>query len=512
MTHLTRESVDFARNHVSAFWDSDFFPKAFEFYALWAHWDEVADYLTETDINDLQVVLPRTIPAPKPDGSYRIVHQLDLLNTLAYTAMAYLIAEGVERARPDPDLKIACSYRIALDAPAGKFFGEGSGFGDFVEQSRVHAEAYSYVLVADITDFYNQIYQHRLQNAISSASPALIDIANDIERFLRRLNDGVSHGVPVGPAASIIMSEAVLLDIDDFVLSSRFEHTRYVDDFRVFSNSQSDLRALHQDLTAYLHANHRLVLASRKTEIIEAREFLDTVLDDPEEIERREIHAALQQIGPINGYDFQDDEPDNLPDDVGARAEVMQELMDRVCSLRPLDLGLARHVLRRCRRYKIRAIVPQLLAHFDFFAPVMNDVVLYLDAVINHSFLERHGAILQHLFQSDGVQDRQFARYWISHLIVRNAHLWSREEFAAVVMNGPDLEHQAHLAMLQRNVAWVRTHRARIDELASWSRRQILRASQALSRDERRHWLRNVQANNPTGIERWLLRWLIAMS
>src|SRR3712207_232787 len=132
MTLLSADSVDFARRHVDAYWDSDFFPKAFEFHALWPHWDEVRAYLTSTPIRELEVVPPRTMAAPKPGGSYRIVHQLDPLNTLAYTAMAFMVAEDVERLRPPQAERIACSYRIQLAPERGSFFGPSNGFADFV--------------------------------------------------------------------------------------------------------------------------------------------------------------------------------------------------------------------------------------------------------------------------------------------------------------------------------------------------------------------------------------------
>src|SRR5437016_9750172 len=100
LTHLSPESLEFAREHLSAYWDSDFFPRAFELHAIWAQWDHVRDYMVATDIGDLEVVLPRIMPAPKPDGSFRVVHQLDPLNVLAYTAMTFEVAAAVEAARP----------------------------------------------------------------------------------------------------------------------------------------------------------------------------------------------------------------------------------------------------------------------------------------------------------------------------------------------------------------------------------------------------------------------------
>ncbi len=416
MTTLSGEAVDFAKNHITCFWDSDFFPRPFEFVSLWSRWQEVRDYLTTTGIREMEIWPPRIMAAPKPNGSFRVVHQLDPINTLAYTAMAYSIAQDVEQARTQQARNTACSYRISPDFDAGKFFGEGNGFRRFVDQSRELASNHSHVLVTDIVDFYNQIYLHRLQNAISVASPTSTDLAGDLEYFLTRLNGGVSYGVPVGPVASIIMSEAILMDVDTFLIERGASHTRYVDDFRIFANSREELRKLLGDLILYLYSNHRLVLSGEKTQILSTDLFIEGTLDDPDEIERREIHRRLEEIEQSNEYSFEDDQEEDstTPTDTQQRTEALTELMVRVCSITPLDLGLARHVLRRCRRYRLRAILSQLLEHFDFFAPVINDVVLYLDSVTNDKFLEYHGDQLYNICQTAYSLKIDFVRFWFA--------------------------------------------------------------------------------------------------
>jgi len=509
MARLTRESLNFARAHLSAYWDSDFFPKAFEFYALWSQWDQVRDYLSQIDIGDIQVTLPRLMAAPKPDGTFRVVHQLDPLNAVAYTAMSYMVSRVVENARPDVADRIACSYRIEIDFQSGRFFGPDAGYSNFVDQSRVLAADSPFVLVTDITDFYNQIYLHRLQNSISAADNNLDELATDIERFLTRVNDTVSHGVPVGPSASIVLSEAALIDIDSFIIQRGFRHTRYVDDFRIFGESIRALGRLKQDLTLYIHKNHRLVLASAKTRLMTSIEFLQNVLDDPNAIERREVHAALGIVVAGNVYDFEDDQEDDLPLNIRERAQVLRALMERVCAFSPLDLALARRVLRKSRDYLVRAILPQLLDHFEIFAPVMNDVVLYLAKVLRPTVVDRYQDRIEEVLRSDEILDFEWLRFWASELILKNSALVHRPRFRRWLTENSDLEHQAHAALLLKDIAWVRDHRGQIDRVGAWQRHQILRSGLALARDERRHWFRNLQANNPPPLERWLLAWLL---
>lgn len=232
MSKLTEESIEFAKKHIESYYDSDFFPKGFEYEAIWHCWDEVKKYLLGSNIGKLRTKHPLTMASKKPSGSYRIVHQLEPLDTIIYTALAYLIVEKIELVRAEE--KVACSYRFAIDD--GGFFEKNSGFKTFTDMIENHSDEYKYILVTDITDFYNQIYLHRLNNAIERADPTLKNIANDIEGFISSINDKASQGVPVGPAASIIMSEAVLVDIDEYISNFGVEHTRYVDDIRIFSD------------------------------------------------------------------------------------------------------------------------------------------------------------------------------------------------------------------------------------------------------------------------------------
>jgi hypothetical protein len=40
MTILSEFALEFAKDHISKYYDSDFFPKADEFAAIWHNWEE----------------------------------------------------------------------------------------------------------------------------------------------------------------------------------------------------------------------------------------------------------------------------------------------------------------------------------------------------------------------------------------------------------------------------------------------------------------------------------------
>jgi hypothetical protein len=510
MAKLSLESVQFARNHITSYWDSDFFPKPFEFDAIWRNWNEALEYLTTQDVSAMPVASPRTMLSLKPDGTYRVVHQLEPLDAIVYTALAYTIAAMLESVRVPVAQRVACSYRISLDDSGGNFFTEGNGYPGFLEQSRFLADQFKFVLVTDVTDFYNQIYVHRLQNAVQKAHKNLEAVSKEIEEFLMRLNSRVSRGIPVGPAGSIIFAEAVLTDIDSFILARGHGYTRYVDDIRIFANSNSDLDATLRDLTLYIYNSHRLTLSSHKTEVLGRSEFVAKYLEDPEQVEKQQIHDALSDVE-ISDYDGASEEtveedPVEIP--IETRIQVLQSLMDRICQMDRLDLGLARHVLRTCRRYRIRAIVTQLFNRFDFFLPVISDVVLYLNSVTNATFVHRNASKIWRQCLQGRSADIPFARMWLCNYIVNNPAYLADHRFARFVRESNDIQAMATWANKTGDVALARELCHRFNDVSLHDRRQILRASVVLAREERRPWYNNLRQNPQEPLDRWVLNWV----
>ncbi|MEQ2355168.1 hypothetical protein [Pseudoalteromonas piscicida] len=70
MSKLTEDSVEFAKKHIQHYYDSDFFPKGFEFEAIWHCWDDVKQYLLGSNIGKLRTKHPLTITFKQLVPSY----------------------------------------------------------------------------------------------------------------------------------------------------------------------------------------------------------------------------------------------------------------------------------------------------------------------------------------------------------------------------------------------------------------------------------------------------------
>ncbi|WP_201616011.1 RNA-directed DNA polymerase [Psychrobacter urativorans] len=503
MSLLSDDSLEFAKKHIERYYDSDFFPKSQEYSALWHSWDSVKKELSSTNISKIFVASPTTSTSMKPKGGFRIVQQLDPLSTLVYTALAYTVADAVESKRPSRELNIACSYRI--DLKDGSFFAEGNGFSNYVENSEFLASTHEYVLSTDITDFYNQIYLHRLNNAIEFSDSSLSNIANDVENFLSKLNGKTSQGVPVGPAASVVMAEAILIDIDEFIINKGLKHTRYVDDYRIFSDNKDELVSVLEDLTLYLYKNHRLTIATDKTEITDCSTYIEEILHNHYELEKTEIFKKLEVYNPYSNEIEELEEC--ITDDVERFGEQMNLISQKILERKYLDLGIARYFLRKSKNYSISESAELIFSNFEFFLPVVNDVFLYLDKVSNEDFVERWKDSIIQLSESSFI-DRDLFKIWFEWYISRNVHLLNISLLRKFIFEKSSINSQSQAAILLKNISWIRSKKEDLYEVNNKDRLAILRAAQILAKDERDHWLKLTEQTAPLPLDRWVAKWV----
>jgi len=432
-------------------------------------------------------------------GGYRVVHQLQPYDAIIYTALAYKIADAMEKRRPATSDEIVCSYRVAL-SPDGQFFdGNHDGYTTFYQRSSSLTDEKKYVLAVDIAGFFNHIYVHRLQNSIEQCGVEYRDLSTAIEEFLLNLNQRQSVGIPIGPAASIIFSEAVLIDVDEFIRTNfeGIDYVRYVDDFRIFSDSRLILDRVHHELTAYLYRAHRLTLATGKSKLWESVQFKESVLEPPEDAERKALKTELSGLlaDVRNPYDSHEQaeaeiEWEDVPPDV--RLDALKKLFHTLVSRPTLDLGLARHILRRSRRSRIRNILPDVIENAAFLLPVFRDFGLYLHSVLSE------GAIASNLAEFEALIDTSitkipFARHWLRWLIASKPAFSASTKIERFVMEQPiDLRAQALYARTNKRESWVKKNKDDWAHLGSWERRALILAGEILSTKERNVWMDSI--------------------
>lgn len=520
---LTDESLEFARNHITAFYDTDFYPKPFEFSSLWHSWAEVKNYLLTTNLANVHTTNPRVLPWAKARGGYRIVHQLEPLDSIIYTALVFLAAENIESSRMISS--IACSYRIEVDD--NSFFAKGSGFPAYRESCERLSGVYEYVLSTDISDFYNQIYLHRVGNVIESVG-APDGLGKEIEGFLSRLNNKASQGIPVGPAASIILAEAILIDVDQFISNHHVEHVRYVDDFRIFSDSKEQLSEILENLVVYLHDQHRLGLVSEKASIRTAEEFLHEELQNQYQMEKLDILNEIEAGNQYGTYESEYEEPDESEyeryewmgvdnddspggvdssdeDDLG---EALLDALIRARNFGYVDLAVLRAIIRRAKYAQAPELAASILSDIEFYVPIINDVSLYLISLPSE-VLESLTPLLSKLCQGSCLKKRS-VKVWMEWLFTRHIILLADLNIRRYVYDGA-VSSGAAAALLQKNIAWSKEAKQKVLTSASWERRAYIYSLKILAKDEAEKYIAFIKKNpSLTHTDKWMCSWVMA--
>ena len=118
---------------------------------------------------------------------------------------------------------------------------------------------------ADISRFYHSIYTHSIPWAIHGKRLAKTNrdeslYGNVLDKLVRNCQDGQTLGIPVGPDTSLLFAEMILNRVDEALAKHRIRGMRYVDDYELVFESESEafrgVAILQKALLQYeLHLN-----------------------------------------------------------------------------------------------------------------------------------------------------------------------------------------------------------------------------------------------------------------
>ena len=123
----------------------------------------------------------------------------------------------------------------------------------------------------DISNFFPSIYSHSIPWALVGFEKAKKDRDsklwfNHIDKCQMSTKRNETNGVPIGPATSNILSEAIIVRIDEILRGEGFEFLRFIDDytayFDTYEHAEKFIRRLSEELSKY-----KLLLNAKKTVI-----------------------------------------------------------------------------------------------------------------------------------------------------------------------------------------------------------------------------------------------------
>lgn len=149
-----------------------------------------------------------------------------------------------------------------------------------------HRRGASYIVKADISQFYPSIYTHSLCWAIHTKATCKANLrkrkgvpplwGNDLDKALSNMNWGQTVGIPIGPDTSLVVAEILLATIDQGMANSgiSFRGFRTVDDYEFTCSKLSDAENVLTELQGLL-SDYELLLNPLKTQLKELPEAFE---------------------------------------------------------------------------------------------------------------------------------------------------------------------------------------------------------------------------------------------
>ena len=222
------------------------------------------------------------IHLPKPSGLQRPLSILELEDQIVLQAVANLVAKNTLRKRRIVELDCVFSNILATEANS-IFFTEiwQSTYRKFQEKCEsLFRGGNVWVADFDLASYYDTI-SHDLLLRIASPAASHGRSFEEIATWLKAWSGGdvattTGHGIPQGPVASDFLAEAFFLPIDRDLQRRGHKYVRYVDDIRIFGETENAVRGVVIELEQ-MARERGLIPQSSKFEIRKLRSAQEAI-------------------------------------------------------------------------------------------------------------------------------------------------------------------------------------------------------------------------------------------
>lgn len=185
---------------------------------------------------------------PKPSGLQRPLSLLEIEDQILLQAISNKFADKLRTKRNRVELNSVFSNKLTV--PRNSIFFTENWTRTYPAFQEKCTEAfnlgYKWSAHFDLAAYYDTI-SHELLLSIASVNPKEPETGNTIKNWLRVWSADNSiqmtgHGIPQGPIASDFLAESFFLPIDLQLQKEPIIYLRYVDDIRLFGQSESEVR------------------------------------------------------------------------------------------------------------------------------------------------------------------------------------------------------------------------------------------------------------------------------
>lgn len=494
---LSTFSLDWALAHLERYSDTDKFPHPFEVDVMRRQWASIRAQLAGVDLNSHRWAGERKMLVPKDAVSFRNAAQLDPFDSLLLAGLIYEVGAQIEAKRSPPQSQRVFSYRFSPTAD-GTLYGTDQ-WDDFWSTSISHAASSAVVVTIDITDFYNQISHHSIENQLGRCGlPA--PVVKILMNLLKSSTYSVSRGIPVGPHSTHLLAEASLIPIDELLEQRGLVSCRYVDDINIFCKTDEDAQAALYAVANALDQYHKLTLNRSKTKIHSRASFLEHAReraeDQPINSHEQSILTVIKKYatGPYNSISVGVLTPQDLSHFSQA---ALEDILAAYLAAPNVDYIRLRYFLRRLSQVGVPGAVEYLVSHLSELLPALAEIAVYLHAATPHykgSWLPL-GDMLLGLLDSPLAKESEYLQVAILGLFGRIAELNHIAKLTGrYASSTASAQREIVLAAhASRADAWLRTIKGDFSRFDPWQRRAFAYASRCLPPDECRFWIKEVK-------------------
>lgn len=273
-----KEYFEKAVRNIAKYGDTDIFPFPFERYMFEEKREEsikLLESLHSNFSNSLSIEPPSTIEEMVPVGyfGFRKATMIEPFWNAYFLGLVISLADDIEMKRINENENTVFSYRYEWNEEKSSLFKDITWL-DYKKQCVENAASCNFVVQTDIADFYPRINHHKLENELKRVDHGSNNTTNKIMSVLSKFTNTISYGLPVGGPASRILAELALRHVDEHLRNNNIDFCRYVDDYTIFCDSESEAYKNILFLTQKL-ANDQLSLQKTKTKIMPSNEFLE---------------------------------------------------------------------------------------------------------------------------------------------------------------------------------------------------------------------------------------------
>ncbi len=515
---LNQKSVEWAIKHIKKQNDTDIFPKQAEIKAICDNKSDITSYLTNIDIGKYVWRDTRRFIIPKSENTYRIATQLNILDSIMFAAIIYQYGKRIEKARIPIENEIVFSYRFKPKS-TGTLYNEDIGWSQFWAKCLSMAETYPIAVYLDISDFYNQIYHHTIEQQLLSCGISH-EICNSIIELLSHVTSKSSRGIPIGPHSTHLLAELSLVPIDCSLISHNITFCRFCDDFIFFVDNEIDARISIYKFADVLDKQQRLVLQQQKTRIMKKDDFIsfceDKLSNNPINEEEKRIVDLLRRR---NNNPYAIISIDKL---TSAERELLTEekltaIIRDALGSDDIDFTKLRWFFRRLAQIGTCNAINPILENYRKLLPAISDIMVYFLSVANSTRRKQPeiGEKLLTLLEDRLILSNEYFQICLLNLFSSTVSFNHIEKILALYDSSTnDIQREILLAAIpSKSEAWIREKKEKYVSMSPWCRRAYILATSVLPSEERKFFLAKIvtpqlnKNDNEDILEKTLVKW-----